>query len=171
MDYKRTFTETILPLKNNLMRYSYSFLKDRHKAEDMVQETMIRMWNIKEKWREMDNLQGYCLGIIRHLCLDELRKRKNHYYALNVAHQEQSTDNDPLEHYSSKEVVVAISNAMLKLPEKQHFCFHLRENEGMTYEQISEILGISMDQVKVNIFRARNYIKKEILKKVEYGVQ
>ena len=113
MDYKRTFTETILPLKNNLMRYSYSFLKDRHKAEDMVQETMIRMWNIKEKWREMDNLQGYCLGIIRHLCLDELRKRKNHYYALNVAHQEQSTDNDPLEHYSSKEVVVAISNAML----------------------------------------------------------
>lgn len=171
MDYKRTFTELILPLKNNLFRYSFSFLKDKQKAEDIVQETMIRLWNCREKWNEMQNIQGYSLGVARHLCLDELRKKRVVYSELNVIEDERSPENNPMDSYSSKEMLTALKNAAMQLPEKQQICFHLREEEGRAYNEIAEIAGITMEQVKVNIFRARNFIKNKILKAEGYGIQ
>ena len=56
------------------------------------------------------------------------------------------------------------------LPEKQRSCLQLRDFEGKQYKEISEILGISEEQVKVNIFRARQAIKQKYQKLEQYGL-
>lgn len=171
MDHRQVFSELILPLKNSLYRYGYSFLRDRQKAEDIVQETMLRLWNCRDKWEQLDNIEGYSLGIVRHLCIDEIRKNKFKYAEVMVLENERSYISNPGQSLSEKELNQFLGKILLNLPEKQRLCFHLRENDGRSYDEISKISGMTMDQVKVNIFRARNYIKNKILKEDSYGIQ
>lgn len=171
MDQRRIFTELILPIKNSLFRYGYSFLKDRQKAEDIVQETMLRLWNNREKWQELHSPEGYGLGIVRHLCLDELRKKKLSFQKLETVEPYYSNENSPFDEISRKELVGLLQKAVDLLPTKQQMCFHLRETEGKSYDEIAGILGISMEQVKINIYRARNFVKNHIIKEEAYGIQ
>lgn len=170
MDHRETFTKLILPLKNNLFRYVLSFFSDRHKAEDIVQETMLRVWNCRDKWQQLDSMEGYCIGIARNLCIDELRRTKTNLSNIETAYEIKSNDSSPAEVYTKKQLKIALDRTIQLLPEKQQQCFHLRENEGRAYEEIAEVLNITMNQVKVNIFRARNFIKKELLKHDGYGL-
>ena len=57
-----------------------------------------------------------------------------------------------------------------RLPEKQRTAMQLRDFEGKTYREIALIMGVSEDQVKINIFRARQTIKKEFIEKENYGL-
>lgn len=170
MDHRQTFTELILPLKDNLFRFGYSFLRDRQKAEDIVQETMLRVWNCREKWQELGNIEGYCMGIVRNLCVDEIRRVKITLSNIEIASEVKTNDHSPVEVYSRKQLKITLDKTIQMLPEKQQQCFHLRESEGRSYDEIAEVLAISMEQVKVNLFRARNFIKKELLKQEEYGL-
>lgn len=170
MDHRQTFTELILPLKNNLFRFGYSFLRDKQKAEDVVQEAMLRIWNCRDKWQQLDNMEGYCLGIVRNLCIDEVRRTKITLSDIEIATEVRSHDSCPADAYNRKQLRSTLDKTIQQLPEKQQQCFHLRENEGRSYDEIAEVLNISMDQVKVNIFRARNFIKKQLLKHEAYGL-
>lgn len=151
------------------MRYAYSLLGDRHKAEDAVQETMMRIWVKREQWQEIQNMEGFAMRIIRNVCVDSLRK-ENRVADMADVPEVLSSELNPLQAVSVKELVQARQKAVQTLPEIQQMCFFLRE-EGKQYNEISEALNISLDQVKVNIFRARNSIKTHILKKEAYGTQ
>lgn len=151
------------------MRYAYSLLGDRHRAEDAVQETMMRIWVKREQWQEIQNMEGFAMRIIRNVCVDSLRKENRIADMANVP-EVLSSDLNPLQAVSVKELMQARQKAVQTLPEIQQMCFFLRE-EGKQYNEISEALNISLDQVKVNIFRARNSIKTHILKKEAYGTQ
>ncbi len=56
------------------------------------------------------------------------------------------------------------------LPEKQSSCMQLREFEGKSYKEIAQILGVTEEQVKINIFRARQQIKQQFIKTENYGL-
>jgi RNA polymerase sigma-70 factor (ECF subfamily) len=57
-----------------------------------------------------------------------------------------------------------------QLPEKQRTCMQLRDVEGKPYKEIASILNMTEQQVKINIFRARQTIKEEYLKQEKYGL-
>ena len=57
-----------------------------------------------------------------------------------------------------------------ELPEKQRSCMQLRDFEGKTYKEIADVLGITEEQVKVNIFRARQNIKQRYQEFDKYGL-
>jgi RNA polymerase sigma-70 factor (ECF subfamily) len=59
---------------------------------------------------------------------------------------------------------------MNQLPEKQRTCMQLRDVEGKSYKEIAAVMNITEQQVKVNIFRARQTIKQEFLKQEQYGL-
>ncbi|HCW09182.1 MAG TPA: RNA polymerase sigma factor, partial [Cytophagales bacterium] len=59
---------------------------------------------------------------------------------------------------------------MTSLPDKQRQVMHLRDIEGYSYNEISEILELDMNQVKVNLFRARNAVREKLLKLNAYGL-
>ena len=56
------------------------------------------------------------------------------------------------------------------LPEKQRSCMQLREFEGKSYKEIAKILSVTEEQVKINIFRARQQIKQQFIKAENYGL-
>jgi RNA polymerase sigma-70 factor (ECF subfamily) len=66
--------------------------------------------------------------------------------------------------------VERVRDLMNRLPEKQRTCMQLRDVEGKSYKEIAAVMNITEQQVKVNIFRARQTIKQEFLKQEQYGL-
>ena len=99
----------------------------------------------------------------RNNCVDRIRKRRvlqDHDKALHIV----SPAPDPHEKMMSKEMVSRIRQSMTALPENQQLVIQLWEIEGFSYNEIAEVLDMSLDQVKINLFRGRNAIKKSIIK-------
>ena len=76
----------------------------------------------------------------------------------------------PQDKMIEKDRVMLVREIVASLPEKQRSCMQLREFEGKSYKEIAEVLNISEEQVKVNIFRARQAVKQLYLKLDNYGL-
>ena len=77
---------------------------------------------------------------------------------------------NPYEHTVQREKVQIVRQLIDALPEKQRACMQLRDIEGKTYKDIATVLGITEEQVKVNIFRARQTIKQQFERYDNYGL-
>ena len=156
-----TFQHDILPLKNELYRLALRITLSREEAEDIVQDTMIKVWNNRERWQEIESIEAYCLTICRKLSLDALKKKDNQHESIEEDgnHLTNATSTNLQEAIISKDRIQLVRQLVDALPEKQRACMQLRDFEGKQYKEIAAILGISEEQVKVNIFRARQAVK------------
>lgn len=82
------FRNDILPLKNQLYRLALRITLDSAEAEDIVQETLIKVWNKHDDWDNIDNIEAFCFTVCRNLALDSLKRQGNH----NVSLDENPTD-------------------------------------------------------------------------------
>ena len=162
----------MLPLKNELFRLALRITLNRAEAEDVVQETMMKVWNRREQWEQLDSIEAFCLTICRNLSLDKVRHMDNQAATLEPSHDpaDASYASNPEEQAVQKDRVALVRKLIRQLPEKQRTAMQLRDIEGKSYRDIANIMQISEEQVKVNIFRARQTIKKEFKQQEEYGL-
>jgi RNA polymerase sigma-70 factor (ECF subfamily) len=156
------FQERILPMKDKLFRFALRLLQDVQEAEDVVQDVMAGVWMRREEWGQWKSIEAYCMAATRNQCIDRIRKnsyRREKERSIPAAGSVQ----DPLEKVMSKEMTARIRRIMAALPQNQQLVMHLREVEGLSYNEIAEVLQISLDQVKVNLFRGRHAIKNTII--------
>jgi RNA polymerase sigma-70 factor (ECF subfamily) len=161
------FKQHILPMKDKLYRFALSFLKDVQEAEDAVQDVMAGIWARRAEWPHWNNIPAYCMTATRNNCLDRLRRRRIAAVEPERASLISSSDKDPYEQVTNKEMLHRIRQCMDKLPSNQQQVIRLREMEGFSYNEIAEVLDMTLDQVKINLFRGRNAIKKTITKEEE----
>ena len=158
------FTQRILPMKDKLYRFAFRLLQDVQEAEDVVQDVMVRIWSKKAEWGQWNSLEAYCMTATRNTCVDRMRRQRIHQVQEDRAGEISSPDKNPQERMMGKEIGQRIRKCMDALPEHQRMIIQLREIEGFSYNEIAEILDISLDQVKINLFRARNALKNSIIK-------
>jgi RNA polymerase sigma-70 factor (ECF subfamily) len=163
----KVFKEQILPMKDRLFRMAFRLLQNVQEAEDSVQDVMAGVWARREQWGEWKNIGAYCMTATRNNCLDRIRRRRNVPVQEDRAWQVSSPERDPYEKMMDKQLIERIRQCMDALPENQQQVVRLREMEGFTYNEIAEVLQMTLDQVKINLFRGRNAIKKLILEKEE----
>jgi RNA polymerase sigma-70 factor (ECF subfamily) len=84
----------------------------------------------------------------------------------NIRHEELT----PHETTELHESMNRVSQLMAALPEKQRQVMHLRDVEGYSYNEICDILALDMNQVKVNLFRARNAVREKLMQLNAYGL-
>ncbi len=166
----RSFQTDVLPLKNELFRLALRITMNRAEAEDVVQETMIKVWNRRDEWEQIESMEAFCLTICRNLSLDKLRRMDNQTETLEAGHDpwDSSYGSNPEEQVMQRDRVMIVRQLISQLPEKQRSCMQLRDIEGKTYKDIANIMNISEEQVKINIFRARQTIKEQFRKTEKY---
>ena len=169
---KISFQNDVLPLKNKLFRLALRITLNREEAEDVVQDTMIKVWNARERWQEFDSIEAYSLTIARNLSIDRIKKMDNQNDSLEEQTTERldETSSTPSERMIQKDKLDIVRNIINELPEKQRSCLQLRDIEGKSYKEIADILSITEDQVKVNIFRARQTVKQRFQQFDSYGL-
>lgn len=168
---KVSFRNDVLPLKNELFRLALRITLNRAEAEDIVQDTLIKVWNRREEWNAIDSIEAFSLTVCRNLSLDRIRKKGNDNGSLeDVKAAEPLASSNPQDRMIQTDKVRLIRQIVDGLPEKQRSCMQLRDFEGKTYKEIAGVLDISEEQVKVNIFRARQTVKQKYLKLDNYGL-
>ena len=168
------FRTDILPLKNELFRLAQRITLNRADAEDVVQETMMKIWNRREQWSELDNIEAFCLTVCRNVALDKMKRADNQNASLEESgefeHADRSYAANPEEQAVQRDRVELVRKLVSQLPEKQRTCMQLRDMEGKAYKDIAQVMGITEQQVKVNIFRARQTIKQRFLQIEQHGL-
>lgn len=166
-----SFRNDVLPLKNVLYRLALRITMNREEAEDIVQDTLIKVWNKRDDWQELASIEAFSLAVCRNLALDRAKSAAN----TNVRLEEHGTDSadtagGPYERAMQRDRIDTVKRIIDGLPEKQKSCMQLRDFEGKAYKDIALILGITEEQVKVNIFRARQTVKQKYIEVDKYGL-
>ncbi len=165
------FRYDLLPLKDKLFRLALRITLDTAEAEDVVQDTLLRVWNRRDELAGVQSLEAYCLTVCRNLALDRSQKRE----AANLSLDEAAADppdsapraDERLEHDERLRRVHELFN---RLPLAQRTVMQLRDIEGKSYREVADIMGITEENVKVTLFRARQAIRKQYEKIENYGL-
>lgn len=165
------FETRVLPTKNRLFRFALGMLGSREEAQDVVQEVMVKVWNGREQMAVIENMEAWCMRITKNLSLDRLRSKQTKITdSFGEGFDLQAHHPTPLEKTELGESMQRITELMAALPDKQRQVMHLRDIEGYSYNEICEILELDMSQVKVNLFRARNFVRERLVKMNAYGL-
>ncbi len=168
------FRNEILPLKNELFRLAMRITLNRDDAEDVVQETMLKVWNRREQWSELESIEAYCLTICHNIALDKIKRTDRQNSSLEEGNSYEQADHsygaNPEEQTVQRDRVELVRQLISQLPEKQRTCMQLRDMEGKAYKDIAQIMGITEQQVKVNIFRGRQAIKQKFMQIEQHGL-
>lgn len=166
-----SFRNDILPYKDKLFRLALRITLNRAEAEDIVQDTLIKVWEQREELSEIKSIEAYCMTICRNLSLDRSEKKENQNIGLNEQlHDIGSSYDSPSRKLIEKENLLLVEQMINKLPERQRTIVQLRDIEEKSYKEIAIILGITEEQVKVNLFRARQKIKERFSEIQKYGL-
>lgn len=160
MDAK-AFKKKILPLRKKLLGYSFRLVENSEDAEDIVQETMLRLWNTRSKLDSYNNIEAYAMLITRNLSLDKLRARKP---VTPYEHVQLFTEKaDPQKQLEAQEAVNRIQEIIERLPTLQQLIIRMKDIEGMEISEIVEITGSTAEAVRSNLSRARKKVRTEFL--------
>lgn len=154
------FQHDLLPLKNKLYRVALRITLDSLEAEDVVEDTLVRVWERRKDVPHTVNLESYCLTICRHLAIDRSEKKDAGHLPLDAAPPEIALDTaHPDEELEQQERVLWVKRVLNTLPEKQRTALQLREIDGRSYEEVAEVMQITAADVKVTLHRARKALK------------
>lgn len=130
---------------------------DRHRAEELAQETFLRVYQARDRYRPERPFGAYLLRIATNLCLSRARSLKarktfvDHEAAGDVAMQ----DGEPHDDVLRAELRERVRDAVATLPERQRVAVMLQRFEGLSYEQVAEALDLSVPATKSLLHRAR----------------
>lgn len=163
------FKSTVLPLKNRLYRLALRIIGREEEARDVVQESMIRMWNYRDKLGEYRSVEAFAVVITRNLSLDQVRSRAFKRNPVPDFLEDRQSQN-PYQKMETSDIVKKVYQAMEQLPEQQKTIMHLRDVEEMEYEEIADVMEMNVNAIRVNLSRARKQVREILLKLQSYEI-
>jgi RNA polymerase sigma-70 factor (ECF subfamily) len=159
--------------KNRLQNVIYRYIRDYQRSEDLAQEAFVRVYLHRERYRKTGKFSTWIFTIAVNLAKNEIRRKVRLRNVLSLEHlMELLGSSEPLlkdenqpstdrraERGQTGEVV---AKAITKLPEVYRETLILRDIEGLTYEEIAEILDIPGGTVRSRINRARLMLKDKL---------
>jgi RNA polymerase sigma-70 factor (ECF subfamily) len=164
---KRAFGELVERYQTRLLNFVYRTTGDRERAEDLVQETFIRVYRHLHRFDQSKKFSTWVYTIASNLAKNELRNRsRNPLVLFQTIKKNWDADARPLEWedntyrpddlFRKRHLKSMVENTVDQLPEHHRTVFILREMEGKTYEEIADITGANLGTVKSRLNRARN---------------
>ena len=164
------FKRLVLPSKDKLFRMAITLLRSKPEAEDIIQDVLLKLWNMRSRLGEYRSVEALAMTMTKNKCLDKLRsyRSRNRNEGGLEEGMLQAPSPDPHVMAELSEEVERVHSFIEKLPDRQKLVFHLRDIEQYSYEEISEITGLKINNIRVNLSRARKKIREEYLKYQNY---
>jgi|TARA_B100001057_G_C22787708_1_gene926289 RNA polymerase sigma-70 factor (ECF subfamily) len=173
----RAFDLLVLKYQGRLISTAYKFVKDRHIAEDIAQESFIKSFKSLSTFREDSTFYTWIYRITVNTAKNFLvsKKRKDELLQTELSKEgdyveEAVTADTPEDLLNASELKNIILNSVNLLGEDTKTAFSLREFEGLSYEQIAKVIDCPVGTVRSRIFRGREIID-DAIKKYRHGIQ
>lgn len=167
------YRELIRRYQRPVFSLIYRMVRDRELAEDLAQETFVKVLNAIDRYRPEFKFSSWVFKIANNSAIDHLRKKELDTLSLEggpdattpdrleaTALQIGDSGESPLEELEARELGSAIETAIGKLRPEYRTCIILRHVEGRPYDEIAEILGLPLGTVKTYIHRARAELRE-----------
>lgn len=164
------FEELVRRYRNEVFGLAYHFLRSREEAWDISQEVFIKAHRALSRFRGDSAFKTWLLRITANQCKDYLKKRRVNTVAFDDAREAADAPSPgltPAEAAGTAELGAAIEKALEALPVKHRAVFVLREYEGMSYEEMANVIGCSMGTVMSRLHHARKKMRSHL---VQMGV-
>lgn len=158
------FYHIVLPLRDDLLRYALKLTSGSPDADDLVQETMLRLWDMHHRLDSGDNLRALAVTMVRNRFYDT--QRHSQYSRALTPADDRAIDDRRVEQRDEAQLIRIIVD---HLPPLQQRLFRMKEIEGYTAEEIISITGCSPDALRKNLSRARMKIRQEYISIMQQG--
>lgn len=165
----RTLLKRLAP---RLYSHAARMLGDKSEAEDVVQETMLRLWKIAPEWRTGEaKVSTWAYRVVANLCTDKLRsKGRRSTTDIDSIADPIAPDPSAVERMSSAERNAALNDALKQLPERQRQAVMLRHLDGLSNPEIADVMDIGVEAVESLTARGKRALKQALVgRKEELG--
>ncbi|MEC9049456.1 MAG: sigma-70 family RNA polymerase sigma factor [Candidatus Neomarinimicrobiota bacterium] len=166
---ENAYIELVNRYRDRLINFVFQFLGDREQSEDVVQDTMLKLYVKKHYYREIAKFSTWIYTIARNLANTELRKRKRRKTTLlsQMTRDERDYDLPAIQPETGQEVQSEfaekrIQAAIHALPEHFKTVIILRDIQELSYDDISSIVNVPLGTVKSRINRARLQLQVDL---------
>lgn len=168
---RKAYDELVSRYKGRLFSFILRMVKDPTLAEELTQETLIRVYIHAAKYREIAKFSTWVFTIATNLVRNKMRQRSRRPYtiSLNPAPDDDEMPVDPpdaaadtSDSIQRAELAALIAEATAKIPEKYRIPFLLREVDQLSYEEIQQVTGLKLGTVRSRINRARTRFRQLI---------
>ena len=163
---KEEFCILTRQLRADIMALSRRFLRNEAEAEDNVQDTLLRLWTVREQLDEVRSVQALTYAICRNLCVSKLRKRRIIPMELNEEIKLIST-HDSQWMLEEKENALWLEDSISELPSSQMQILRMSQQDGLKNNEIAQILGISETTVRTALCKARRRLLEKLMKRYQ----
>jgi RNA polymerase sigma-70 factor, ECF subfamily len=146
------FEELVRRYQTSLYRVALRMLGSRADAQDAVQETFVRAWRAFPRFRHDSAISTWLYRIVTRRALDKIARRRS---TGTLDEVELEAGLDPAQAAEDQERLRAVRGAIAHLPPEQRAALVLREFEGLSYQEVGQVLGASVPAIKTRIHRAR----------------
>ncbi len=160
------FNEIVDRYKDRLLNVIGRMLSSQEEAEDIVQETFIRVYQHRQSFNFQHCFSTWIYTIGLNLARNELRKRKRfkHY---DITEMQGNESEFAVEMKLPSRLPQVLNNAIQELPEKYRTAFMLRDLQELPYEEVAKVLDIPLGTVKSRVNRARMMLRDKLKPKLE----
>jgi RNA polymerase sigma factor (sigma-70 family) len=162
------FNLKVMPVRDKLYRFALALLQNSEEAKDAMQDVFLRLWSHRDQLDNVSNLESYVMKVTKNLCLDKLKFYKNKEM-VDLSDRQMRVDNftpfTTVSFNNLKELMIKLFSA---LPEQQRLVIHMRDIEHYSFEEIQEVTGMTINNIRVNLSRARQNVKNSYLKIKSY---
>ncbi len=169
------FSELVKHFERTVYNIAMQMLKNHADALDVSQESFVKLWRTSGSYRGECSVASWVIKITRNTALDLIRKRTAHLTdSLTIEGEDggiserdipTSDEDDPVISYERKERIATVREAISALGNEHREIILLRDIEGLSYAEISEVLGIEVGTVKSRLNRARSSLKEILLER------
>lgn len=159
------FNQLVRKYQQKIYWHIRKMVIDHEDADDLTQETFIKVWKHLENFRQDAQLYTWLYRIATNECLNFLKSKKRKFFLpINDVSAELSAKIDQSDNISGEEIQLKLQKALLRLPDKQRLVFNMKYYDDLKYEEISEILGTSVGALKASyhlaVKKIENYVTK-----------
>lgn len=149
------------------MGYAQRLTEDHSDAEDVVQEAMLKLWNIRDQLHEYRSIEALAVKITHNLCMDAWRKKRTKVISIDqvtITNQSTMTPDRLLEEKDEMRLMREIVDS---LPPLQQTILRMRDIEEYETTEIAEITGCSAEAIRSNLSRARKKVRDIYLQTIQ----
>jgi RNA polymerase sigma-70 factor (ECF subfamily) len=168
------YNQLVNRFKDRLLNFIYRFVNDLDLAEDLVQDTLLKLYTHKDSYQEIAKFSTWLYTIAANLARTELRKKKRRktFSVTELSRDDRefiiaSSDVDPSEDLSSQNFEKSVQRALAELPDDFKTIIILRDIQELSYDEISKIVDVPLGTVKSRINRGRVKLQQLLKKKGE----
>ncbi len=145
-----------------LVTFARGFVNSEDQAEDLVQETFLRVWQGRSRWVPNGTVRAYLFTITRNLCLnDEERRRVRTDWAMREGRVARASPS-PHAEFMGREALRVMNEAVRELPDRRREVFRLVCLGGLSYREVSQVMGVAIPTVANQMSAALSHLRSAL---------